>query len=417
MQTAALAELGLAASWSYEAIEVAPERFAALVASLPDDGFAGVNVTVPHKLAALELADEASAAAREIGAANTLSFGARRGRAPTTPTRPAIAARSRSRSAAARARARRRRLGPGRRLGAAATPAPRSRSGTAPRAGPRPSPPSSAVGRARSERRRPGAFDLLVNATSVGLAASNAAPACAPSDLKALRSMPMRSTERQIVVDLVYGPHRRRLPPVHERRRTVVDGLEVLVHQGAASLRIWTGLEPPTEIMRRAAREQQRPDGDRHRPDTCAPFPRRARRRRPSSSTARAERHARPDHAPAGTAARRVHHRRRRRPRLREPRARRPGDRRGPDRRRSPDELLVEQRLINSDQLSRAIAERYGLDHVDLNLYHVDMGAANLLSVPPPAATTRSRSATSTPRPCWWRWPTRRTCSPSTTSR
>ena len=48
---------------------------------------------------------------------------------------------------------------------------------------------------------------------------------------------------------------------------------------------------------------------------------------------------------------------------------------------RPADELLVEQRLINADQLSRAIAERYGLDHIDLNAYHVDMGAANLLSV------------------------------------
>ena len=74
MQSAALAELGLAPKWSYEAIEVMPERFAELVAALPDDDFAGVNVTVPHKLAALDLASEASASAREIGAANTLSF-------------------------------------------------------------------------------------------------------------------------------------------------------------------------------------------------------------------------------------------------------------------------------------------------------------------------------------------------------
>ncbi|MDX6584253.1 MAG: type pilus assembly protein PilB [Solirubrobacterales bacterium] len=48
---------------------------------------------------------------------------------------------------------------------------------------------------------------------------------------------------------------------------------------------------------------------------------------------------------------------------------------------RSADELLIEKRLIDSDQLSRAIAERYGLDHLDVNGYHVDMGAANLLSV------------------------------------
>ena len=48
---------------------------------------------------------------------------------------------------------------------------------------------------------------------------------------------------------------------------------------------------------------------------------------------------------------------------------------------RSPEAILVEHRVISSDQLSRAIAERYGLDHVDLNVYQVDMGAANLLSV------------------------------------
>src|SRR5688572_12108902 len=49
---------------------------------------------------------------------------------------------------------------------------------------------------------------------------------------------------------------------------------------------------------------------------------------------------------------------------------------------RAADELLIDKKLIDADQLSRAIAERYGLDHIDLNGYHVDMGAANLLSVP-----------------------------------
>ncbi len=49
---------------------------------------------------------------------------------------------------------------------------------------------------------------------------------------------------------------------------------------------------------------------------------------------------------------------------------------------RTPDQLLVERKVIDSDQLARAVAERYGLDHIDLNAYHVDMGAANLLSVP-----------------------------------
>jgi type IV pilus assembly protein PilB len=48
---------------------------------------------------------------------------------------------------------------------------------------------------------------------------------------------------------------------------------------------------------------------------------------------------------------------------------------------RPPEQLLVEQGAINADQLSRAVAERYGLDHVDLSAYQVDMAAANLISV------------------------------------
>ncbi|HXS47360.1 MAG TPA: ATPase, T2SS/T4P/T4SS family [Solirubrobacterales bacterium] len=48
---------------------------------------------------------------------------------------------------------------------------------------------------------------------------------------------------------------------------------------------------------------------------------------------------------------------------------------------RPPERLLIEQGSINADQLSRAVAERYGLDHVDLSTYQVDMAAANLISV------------------------------------
>ncbi|HKT83299.1 MAG TPA: ATPase, T2SS/T4P/T4SS family [Solirubrobacterales bacterium] len=48
---------------------------------------------------------------------------------------------------------------------------------------------------------------------------------------------------------------------------------------------------------------------------------------------------------------------------------------------RPPERLLLEQGAINADQLSRAVAERYGLDHVDLAAYQVDMAAANLISV------------------------------------
>ncbi len=74
MQNAALEALGLADEWSYEAIDLAPEDFADRTRELAGEGFVGVNVTIPHKEAALAMADRASDAAREIGAANTLTF-------------------------------------------------------------------------------------------------------------------------------------------------------------------------------------------------------------------------------------------------------------------------------------------------------------------------------------------------------
>jgi type IV pilus assembly protein PilB len=46
-----------------------------------------------------------------------------------------------------------------------------------------------------------------------------------------------------------------------------------------------------------------------------------------------------------------------------------------------PEALLLQQGAINGDHLSRAIAERYGLDHIDLTAYQVDMAAANLVTV------------------------------------
>ncbi len=73
MHNAALAAAGLD-DWRYLALPLPPELFAETVRALPAAGFRGVNVTIPHKEAALALADRASAAAREIGAANTLTF-------------------------------------------------------------------------------------------------------------------------------------------------------------------------------------------------------------------------------------------------------------------------------------------------------------------------------------------------------
>ncbi len=46
-----------------------------------------------------------------------------------------------------------------------------------------------------------------------------------------------------------------------------------------------------------------------------------------------------------------------------------------------PERLLLDQGAIDADQLSRAVAERYGLDHIDLATFQVDMAAANLITV------------------------------------
>lgn len=59
---------------SYEAIDVAPEAFAEFAAGLRRNGFAGGNVTVPHKEAAFAAVAERDAAAEAIGAVNTLWF-------------------------------------------------------------------------------------------------------------------------------------------------------------------------------------------------------------------------------------------------------------------------------------------------------------------------------------------------------
>jgi shikimate dehydrogenase len=254
MHAAALAELRLAGEWSYEAIDVAPARFRSQVRGMEDEGFVGANVTVPHKVAALELADEASEAARAIGAANTLSFRGGRIAAENTdatgfldalPARPAgrralvLGAGGAARAVVWALVANGAQVSIWNRTPERAESIARELGG-------------SVVG-APHEALATGGLDLLVNATSVGMATSgSAAPG---SDLKALDIRADAIDETQLVVDLAYGPAPTELTrAAKERGAAVVDGLEVLVRQGAASLRIWTGQDPPIETMRRAAR-------------------------------------------------------------------------------------------------------------------------------------------------------------------
>lgn len=61
-------------SGHYVPMDVSPDDLQDVLRALPKAGFVGANVTVPHKEAALRLADEVADRARKIGAANTLVF-------------------------------------------------------------------------------------------------------------------------------------------------------------------------------------------------------------------------------------------------------------------------------------------------------------------------------------------------------
>src|SRR5204863_6604883 len=74
MHNAAFAASGLG-GWFYTRLPLPPELFAETVRALPSSDYRGLNVTIPHKEVALALADEVTATATAIGAANTLTFG------------------------------------------------------------------------------------------------------------------------------------------------------------------------------------------------------------------------------------------------------------------------------------------------------------------------------------------------------
>ena len=78
---------------------------------------------------------------------------------------------------------------------------------------------------------------------------------------------------------------------------------------------------------------------------------------------------------------------------------------------------LIDAGIVDSNQLAQALAERNGLDYVDLNAFEVDQGAANLIDAAKARRYQTIPIAFLGERTCWWPPPTRPTCSRSTTSR
>jgi shikimate dehydrogenase len=264
MHSAAFAALGIDDEWSYEAIDLDREGFEAGIAELRERGFAGVNVTIPHKEAALKLADRPSSAAVGIGAANTLSFDSIGIRADNTDASGLIAALPEGFDLAG---ARVLVLGAGgsARASAWALAGAGAEVFLANRTAAKAAQVAAELGVGTFEDVSDDGmlplegFALLVNATSIGLAKGDADPSEPAADLKALRIGADQLVDPLVVVDLVYGSQPTGLTAISSRGgATIVNGLEILVRQGAESFRIWTGREPPIEIMRSAVRNQQR---------------------------------------------------------------------------------------------------------------------------------------------------------------
>jgi shikimate dehydrogenase len=95
-------------------------------------------------------------------------------------------------------------------------------------------------------RAETGSFDLIVNTTTVGMRHGDDVGAL-PLDVDALGG-------GTTVMDLAYGYHVTPLIAAAEAAGAPsIDGVEVLVRQGVAAFRLWTGVEPSYETMRDAA--------------------------------------------------------------------------------------------------------------------------------------------------------------------
>jgi shikimate dehydrogenase len=265
MHNAAFASLGMS-GWRYQRLPVPPQLFSETVRALAGSGFVGANVTIPHKQAALAVADTASHAARAIGAANTLSFADDGAIAAENTDAPGLIAALEGSPRGLRVLV----LGAG---GSARAAAWALREAGASEVSVWNRTPERALALASDLCVRavtePGPADVLINCTSVGLegpaGANGGADASgskaeqtkdASETLSRLGLTFERIGEYAYVADMVYradGPTPL-LAAASEHGARTLDGLEILLAQGAVSFELWTGRAAPLQVMRRALR-------------------------------------------------------------------------------------------------------------------------------------------------------------------
>jgi shikimate dehydrogenase len=245
MQNAAFGAAEL--DWAYVPLPVSAPRLGDAVRGLVALGFAGANVTIPHKTTVLEFCDEVDEVARRAASVNTLVI---RDGTVTGSSTDGLAVTSALDVREARAVV----LGAGGAAQAVATAL-----------------AEGGVASLTIVARRPEAAEALAAHVRAAVASADVRTAGWPPDWSAatvlVNATPLKEDvvapphEALAVVDLAYLPDGRETALVAAARaagcRVIVDGLEVLVRQGAASFERWTGLPAPIDAMRAAVRGQR----------------------------------------------------------------------------------------------------------------------------------------------------------------
>ncbi len=251
MHNAALQALGIDAG--YKAQDVPPEQLKTALEGLRQSGAWGANLSIPHKQAVLDLLDSISAEAKIIGAVNTMVV--KNGLLEGHNTDAYGFMRSLEEAG----------------IRVHGTDVVVLGAGGAARAvtyGLKQAGARVAVWNRNNERARVLANELglagfisdqllqnaidgavgLVNTTSVGLE---------QPDLSPIEDKMLPKIGEPWVCDIVYRPLETRLLRVAKKAGIqTVDGLGMLVHQGAKAFELWTGLEPDTKLMRQVAMQE-----------------------------------------------------------------------------------------------------------------------------------------------------------------
>lgn len=256
MHNAAFRALGI--DWCYVPLHVASAQVEAALRGLVALGFVGANVTIPHKEAAARLADELTPAAQAIGAVNTLTvLQGGRLRGDNTDAGGTLAALREAGVEVAGRRAVLLGAGGSARAVAYALAASGAHVVLANRTPERAAAlaaslqphvagrlEATALSDAGALQAALARADLVVNATSVGMH---------PEDSRSPLPEGVQLHPGLAVLDLVYAPRETRLlrQAAHAGCRTI-EGLRVLVHQGALAFEMWTGRPAPLDVMSRA---------------------------------------------------------------------------------------------------------------------------------------------------------------------